>query len=197
MGVLITIAEPDLSVLAEQVSAVMNGPLLIGTVGLGVGLFLLLAVLKILFHVDLTALLLFFYMILFCLAAMLFDTGHGAFLPMSFDSGGVTTGPITVPFIMALGVGIALTVGGRNASENSFGLIALCSVGPVAAVLLLSTLSKGNLSFAVPDYSMGTILVSVCPKMSALQLPPKDWYMRPLPRLTMTLPAMGASNAPP
>lgn len=158
MGVLITVAEPDLSVLAEQVGAVMNGPLLIGTVGLGVGLFLLLAVLKILFHVDLTALLLFFYMILFCLAAMLFDTGHGAFLPMSFDSGGVTTGPITVPFIMALGVGIALTVGGRNASENSFGLIALCSVGPVAAVLLLSTLSKGNLSFAVPDYSMGTIL---------------------------------------
>ena len=66
MGVLITVAEPDLSVLAEQVGAVMNGPLLIGTVGLGVGLFLLLAVLKILFHVDLTALLLFFYMILFC-----------------------------------------------------------------------------------------------------------------------------------
>lgn len=158
MGVLITIAEPDLSVLAEQVSAVMNGPLLIATVGVGVGVFLLLAVLKIVFHVDLTALLLFFYMILFCLAAMLFNAGNGAYLPMSFDSGGVTTGPITVPFIMALGVGIALTVGGRNASENSFGLIALCSIGPVAAVLVLSMLSKGDLSFAVPDYSMETIV---------------------------------------
>ena len=125
MGVLITIAEPDLSVLADQVSAVMDSTLLIVTVGVGVGLFLLAAVLKIVFHRDLTTLLLFFYMALFCLAAMLIESGNGAFLPLSFDSGGVTTGPITVPFIMALGVGIALTVGGRNASENSFGLIAL------------------------------------------------------------------------
>ena len=158
MGLLITIAEPDLSVLAGQVSAVMNGTLLIVTVGIGVGLFLLLGVLKIVFHSDLTTILMYFYMILFCLAALLIQSGKGSFLPMSFDSGGVTTGPITVPFIMALGVGIALTIGGRNASENSFGLIALCSVGPIAAVLLLSTASSGNLSFEIPDYSMETIL---------------------------------------
>ena len=158
MGLLITIAEPDLAVLANQVSAVMNGTLLIVTVGIGVGLFLLLGVVKILFHVDLTSLLLFFYMILFCMAALLIESGRGSFLPMSFDSGGVTTGPITVPFIMALGVGIALSVGGRNASENSFGLIALCSVGPIAAVLLLSMTSTGNLTYAVPDFSMESIL---------------------------------------
>ena len=158
MGILITVAEPDLSVLAGQVSAVLNGTLLILTVGVGVGLFLLLAVVKIVFHSDLTSLLLFFYMFMFCLAAMLLDAGKGSFLPLSFDSGGVTTGPITVPFIMALGVGIALTVGGRNASENSFGLIALCSVGPIVAVLLLSLSAKGDMSFAIPDYSMETIL---------------------------------------
>jgi len=158
MGLLITIAEPDLSVLAGQVNAVIDGTLLIATVGVGVGLFLLLGVVKIVFHVDLTSLLLFFYMLLFCLAALLIQSGKGAFLPLSFDSGGVTTGPITVPFIMALGVGIALTVGGRNASENSFGLIALCSVGPVAAVLLLSLTAKGDLSFTIPDYSMETVL---------------------------------------
>ena len=158
MGLLITVAEPDLSVLAGQVSAVMDGTMLIGTVGLGVGLFLLVAVLKIVFHRDLTGILLFFYMVLFCLAAVLIDSGKGAFLPLSFDSGGVTTGPITVPFIMALGVGIALTVGGRNAGENSFGLIALCSVGPVAAVLLLSIAATGDLSFEIPDYSMDTVL---------------------------------------
>ncbi|MBQ5402478.1 MAG: DUF1538 family protein, partial [Bacteroidales bacterium] len=70
----------------------------------------------------------------------------------------VTTGPITVPFIMALGVGIALSVGGRNASENSFGLIALCSVGPIAAVLLLSISASGDLAYAIPDYSMENIL---------------------------------------
>ena len=158
MGLLITVAEPDLSVLAGQVSAVMNGTLLIGTVGVGVGIFLLIAVVKIVFHSDLTSILMFFYMVLFCFVALLIQKGNGAFLPMSFDSGGVTTGPITVPFIMALGVGIALTIGGRNASENSFGLIALCSVGPIAAVLLLSVASSGQLSFSVPDYSMDTIL---------------------------------------
>ena len=148
MGLLITIAEPDLSVLAGQVSAVMNGNLLIWIVGVGVGLFLLIGVTKIIFHTDL----------LFCVLALLIDSGKGSFLPLSFDSGGVTTGPITVPFIMALGVGIALTVGGRNASENSFGLIALCSVGPVLAVLLLSMTARGDLNYAVPDYSMSGIM---------------------------------------
>ena len=158
MGLLITIAEPDLSVLAEQVKAVMNGPLLIGTVGLGVGLLLMMGIYKILFHEDLVSILLFLYMVLFCLLALLIDNGKGSLMALSFDSGGVTTGPITVPFIMALGVGIALTVGGRNASENSFGLIALCSVGPILAVLLLSLFSKGELNYSIPDYSMGNIL---------------------------------------
>ena len=159
MGLLITIAEPDLSVLAGQVSAIMSPTVLIVTVGVGVGIMLLLGVIKILFHQDLTSLLLFFYMVLFCLAALLLnDDTRWTLLPMCFDSGGVTTGPITVPFIMALGVGIALTVGGRNASENSFGLIALCSVGPIAAVLVLSLLSKGTLEYKVPDYSMDGIL---------------------------------------
>lgn len=158
MGTLITIAEPDLAVLAGQVGAVMSGPLLIGTVGLGVGLFLLLAVSKIVFQKDLGSLLMFSYMLLFALVALLFESGKGPFLPLSFDSGGVTTGPITVPFIMALGVGIAMTIGGRNANENSFGLIALCSIGPIAAVLILSLSARGDLSYSVPDYSMSAIL---------------------------------------
>ena len=158
MGLFITVAEPDLAVLASQVSAVMNGTVLIYTVGVGVGIMLLLGVVKILFHLDLSGILMFGYMLLFCLAAILIDRGKGSFMAMSFDSGGVTTGPITVPFIMALGVGIALTVGGRNASENSFGLIALCSLGPIVAVLALSLFSRGNLDYSVPDYSMDTVL---------------------------------------
>ena len=159
MGLLITVAEPDLSVLASQVSAIMDGKLLIYTVGLGVGLMLLLGVIKIIFHADLTSILLFSYMVLFCLAALLMDNDdRWPLLSMCFDSGGVTTGPITVPFIMAFGVGIAMTVGGRNASENSFGLIALCSVGPIAAVLVLSALSTGPLDFKIPDYSMDSVM---------------------------------------
>lgn len=154
LGLLITVAEPDLAVLAGQVRAVLDGTLLVFTVGVGVGLFLLLAVLKILFRKDLSSLLLFFYLLLFALAALLLETGRGGFLPMAFDSGGVTTGPITVPFIMALGVGIAMTVGGRDAHSNSFGLIALCSVGPVLAVLLLSLAARGEMQYAPPDYSL-------------------------------------------
>ena len=137
MGVLITVAEPDLSVLAEQVKAVMNSTVLIVTVGVGVGLFLVIAISKIVFRKDLSALLIFFYMVLFARTAIMFENDKGVFLPMAFDSGGVTTGPITVPFIMALGVGVALNTGGRNAKENSFGLIALCSIGPMIAVMAL------------------------------------------------------------
>lgn len=146
MGVLITVAEPDLSVLAKQVSDVMNDTVLIATVGVGVGLFLVVAVLKIVFHKSLSMLLMFFYMMLFAVCALLIDSGKGNFLALSFDSGGVTTGPITVPFIMALGFGIATTVGGRNANENSFGLIALCSIGPIIAVMALSLASTGEMS---------------------------------------------------
>lgn len=145
MGVLITIAEPDLSVLAGQVESVINpSMLLIITVGAGVGLFLVIAVLKIVFHLNLSALLMFFYMMLFAVCALMIESGKISFIPLSFDSGGVTTGPITVPFIMALGVGIATTVGGRNANENSFGLIALCSIGPMIAVMALMMFSNGD-----------------------------------------------------
>ena len=157
MGVLITVAEPDLSVLAQQVSAVIDPTLLIVTVGVGVGLFLSLAVIRIVAKADLTAMLMFFYMILFAFASMLISAGNESMLPLAFDSGGVTTGPITVPFIMTLGLGIAQSLGGRNAEENSFGLIALCSIGPILSVLLLSLGTSGSgLSFELPDYSLAT-----------------------------------------
>lgn len=158
MGLLITIAEPDLSVLAEQVGTVMNGSVLIVTVGAGVGLFLLFAVLKIVFRKSLSSLLMLFYMMLFALCAIMIETGKTGFVPLSFDSGGVTTGPITVPFIMALGVGIASTVGGHDANENSFGLIALCSVGPMLAVMILSLGATGSLTYGLSDYSLESIL---------------------------------------
>ncbi len=154
MGVLITIAEPDLSVLAAQVSEVINPLALMLSVGVGVGLFLVLAILKIIFKRDLSMMLMFFYMLMFACASLVILSGNGNFLSLAFDSGGVTTGPITVPFIMALGVGVAATIGGRNASENSFGLIALCSVGPILAVLLLGIAMKGDIPYADPNYEV-------------------------------------------
>ena len=154
MGLLITVAEPDLTVLANQVKDVMNSTLLIVCVGVGVGIFLVLSVLKMVFHKPLSSLLLYFYMILFALAAFVLAAENGDFLPMAFDSGGVTTGPITVPFIMALGVGIAASIGGRDVSENSFGLIAMCSVGPILAVMLLGATADGEMAYRVPDYAI-------------------------------------------
>ncbi len=154
MGVLITVAEPDLSVLAEQVKGKIDPTALIVTVGVGVGLFLLIAVLKIVFKKSLSGLLTFFYMVMFALVAILVETGNGDFLAMSFDSGGVTTGPITVPFIMAFGVGISQTIGGKHADENSFGLVALCSIGPIIAVMALGLMSSGSVDYVLPDYAL-------------------------------------------
>ena len=167
MGLLITIAEPDLTVLANQVKDIMPGGeaagrmLLIVTVGVGVGIFLVVAVLKILFHKDLSMLIMFFYLMLFAVCAVMAEQGKFELIPLSFDSGGVTTGPITVPFIMALGVGIAATVGGRNANENSFGLVALCSVGPIIAVMVLCLASQGDLaSYDTSIYDISHILTA-------------------------------------
>jgi len=154
LGMLITIAEPDLQVLANQVKDVMNGTLLIYAVGIGVGAFLMVAILRIVFRRRLGSILMLFYMLLFALALLLVVSGNDKLLPLAFDSGGVTTGPITVPFIMALGVGISSVLGDKKSKENSFGLVALCSVGPVLAVLLLGIFSRNDLSYQVPDYTV-------------------------------------------
>ena len=156
LGMLITIAEPDLQVLAKQVSAVMNGTVLIYAVGIGVGAFLMVAILRIVFRKALSNILMLFYMLLFALALMLVVNGNEALMPLAFDSGGVTTGPITVPFIMALGVGISSVLGDRHSQENSFGLVSLCSIGPVLAVLMLGIFSSNDLSYAVPDYGVSS-----------------------------------------
>ena len=151
LGFFITIAEPDLSVLAKQVEEIMNGTLLIVFVGIGVAIFLFIAILKIIFKKSLSSILMFFYMLLFAICSIVIINGNENFLPLGFDSGGVTTGPITVPFIMALGVGIASTIGGRNSKENSFGLIALCSIGPILAVMILGIFVNGNIDYIIPD----------------------------------------------
>ena len=166
LGMLITIAEPDLQVLANQVSAVMNGTVLIYAVGLGVGSFLVVAILKIVFRKSLGNFLMLFYMLLFALSLMLAVNENMNLLPMAFDSGGVTTGPITVPFIMALGVGISHVLGDRHSKENSFGLVALCSVGPILAVLVLGIFSRNDLVYEVPDYAVSNDIIGAFAHMA-------------------------------
>ena len=154
MGVFITVAEPDLSVLASQVKEVIDGTTLIFTIAIGVGLFLVMSVLKIVFRMSLSSLLSFFYLLLFALVSIVLIGGNESFLPLAFDSGGVTTGPITVPFIMALGVGVASALGDKRDRESSFGFIALCSIGPILAVMLLGVFASGDINYRLPDYSI-------------------------------------------
>ncbi len=132
LGVVVTVAEPDLMVLTKQVPAVPD-MILISAVALGVGIFLVFALLRILFQINLSYLFIILYLLVFGVAAFTAPD----YLAVGFDSGGVTTGPITVPFILALGVGVSAVRGGKNAEEDSFGLCALCSIGPVLAVLVL------------------------------------------------------------
>ncbi|MBO5045709.1 MAG: DUF1538 domain-containing protein [Clostridia bacterium] len=132
IGIIVTVAEPDLQILAQQVSAVENY-LLILTVAIGVGVFLTIAMLRIVLRIRLSILLIVFYAVAFGLSIFV----PSDFWAVAFDSGGVTTGPMTVPFIMALGVGVASIRSDKKGHDDSFGLVALSSVGPIIAVLVL------------------------------------------------------------
>ena len=145
LGFLITISEPDLQVLANQVPSIPNRTLIF-SVAAGVGLFLTVAFLRMLLGVALPPLLVAFYGLVFVLAAFV----PREFLAVAFDSGGVTTGPMTVPFIMALGVGVSAIRGDRHAADDSFGLVALCSLGPILAVLILGIAFRASDSTYIP-----------------------------------------------
>lgn len=151
VGVMITISEPDLQVLAEQVSSIPNLTLIL-SVALGVGLMLMVAMLRTIFRIRLKYLLLIFYAAVFVLAFFV----PRAFLAVSFDSGGVTTGPMTVPFIMALGVGVSAIRSDNAGGDDSFGLVALCSVGPILAVMILGLIFHGD-SASVTEYSIPAV----------------------------------------
>ena len=137
LGVAITVAEPDLQVLANQVPAIENN-VIIWSVAVGVGVFLVIALLRIVLGIQLRWLLIGFYAIVFGLAMFVSPD----FWAVAFDSGGVTTGPMTVPFIMALGVGVCAVRSDKQAGGDSFGLVALCSIGPIITVLILGLLYK-------------------------------------------------------
>ncbi len=151
IGILVTISEPDLQILADQVSGVPN-MLLILTVSLGVGIFLAIAILRIVFRVNLALLLGIFYTIAFLLC---FFVPQG-FWSVSFDSGGVTTGPMTVPFIMAIGAGIS-RIRSDDGQDDSFGLVALCSIGPILSVLILGICFR----LEGGDYDMNDMMTQV------------------------------------
>ncbi len=155
IGVLVTIAEPDLSVLSGQIG--INEQIIIWTIGVGVGIFLVIGVIRASLHQSLNTLFLAFYGLAFALLYFI----DPRFLPICFDSGGVTTGPVTVPFLLGFGLGIAASRGGKN-SEDSFGLTALCSIGPIIAVVCISLILKASGKglpevYPMPEHGTGSI----------------------------------------
>jgi hypothetical protein len=159
MGLVITIAEPDLQVLALQLAESLNPWALIITVGIGVGLFLALAVLRVLFGIPLRFLLLFLYLVTFGLGFYMLRVGDGAFIPVSFDSGGVTTGPITVPFMLAMCLGVASLRGDKSSKDDSFGFVALCSVGPILAVMVLGVVN--HITHVSPEIPSAEVMARI------------------------------------
>lgn len=151
IGVIVTMAEPDLQILAEQVSDIENMVLIV-TVSVGVGVFLTIAMLRIVFGISLSVLLAIFYVALFAVALLFVPQ---SFWAVAFDSGGVTTGPVTVPFIMSLGVGVAAVRSGKKSGDDSFGLVALSSIGPVLAVMILGIIYKAEGG----EYELEAVLV--------------------------------------
>ena len=163
LGVFITVAEPDLRVLADT-APIVDTMVLIVAVAVGVGIFLVVSFFRVYLQVRLAYILIIMYILLFALALSPLIPNN--FVAMAFDSGGVTTGPITVPFIMALGVGLASVRGDKTSEEDSFGLVALCSIGPILTVLILGIFNdtsgiSSSSTFVVEEYlSIKDILVA-------------------------------------
>lgn len=151
IGILVTISEPDLVILAEQVNGLEN-MILILTVSVGVGIFLAIAVLRIIFGWSLTIIMIVFYTIAFGLAFFV----DPSFLSLAFDSGGVTTGPMTVPFIMSIGAGVSMSKRAGDDRGDSFGITGLCSIGPIIAVLTLGIVAKVEGSY-IPAVSQPVV----------------------------------------
>ncbi len=144
LGFLVTIAEPDLQILAGQVSAVTSGAIskmgMLTAVSVGVGLFLVIGLLRVVYSVSLSKLLTLLYGIILIMGIF----SSAGFLGIAFDASGATTGAMTVPFILALGLGVSSAKGGKSVEEDSFGFVGIASTGPILAVLLMSVFSNSD-----------------------------------------------------
>ncbi len=165
LGLLITCAEPSILIVSKQVTIIPNNSianafLLIGGIALGVGIFVVIGVIRIIKHQSLKLWYLLFYFITFliiCLIAI--DPDRRKLLPFIFDAGGVTTGSATVPFILALGAGIASVRGGKSATDDSFGLVGMASIGPIMTTALLILIRSNIPSYIPPTYYDGSVFM--------------------------------------
>ena len=140
LGALITCAEPSIIIVSSQID--INPVLLIGSIAVGVGIFVVIGVVRITRHASLKLWYLFYYFIVFALVCLIaIDDESRKFLPFIFDAGGITTGSATVPFILALGAGIAIARG-KHPHEDSFGLVGMASIGPIITMTILLLVNR-------------------------------------------------------
>ena len=154
LGFMITLAEPDLTVLGDLLEKTVNPRLLKSVIGLGVGVFLVIGLLRIIFQKSLKLWLIFFYAIVFGLAAIFDGKSGDTIVSIAFDSGGVTTGPVTVPFLLTFGAGVAATRGGKDSGTDSFGVMGICSAGPLISTMLLFMILSNFFDFSVVKNSV-------------------------------------------
>lgn len=140
IGFIVTVAEPDIQVFSDQVRSVfpfVNKLTLTFIIGAGVGLFIMIGLLRSVLNISIKIVLFICYLCLFLITIF----APQSFVGIAFDSGGATTGPMTVPFIMALGLGVSSV---RSDNKNSFGLTGIASIGPVLAVIVYSVVLQAN-----------------------------------------------------
>jgi len=146
IGTVVTIAEPDLKVFADQITSIPN-LIMVLTISVGVGISLLLSSLRSILGWNLNTMLMIGYTI--TLILMFFVSEQ--FVPIAFDSGGITTGTISIPFIMTLGIGLTHNRIDKKAQESSFGLVSLCSIGPIITMLLLGMFYTPTSNYTVDE----------------------------------------------
>lgn len=138
LGFLITVAEPDLLILANQVSEAMGGTIapnfIVGVVSVGVGVMIAIGFLRILFDIKFSYTFTFVYLLIF----IIFSFVSEEFQAIAFDASGATTGAMTTPFILAMGLGVSKLKGSNAGEEDSFGLVGMASSGPIFGIMIMS-----------------------------------------------------------
>ena len=187
LGALITCAEPSILIIANQVN--INRWVLVGSIAAGVGVFVVIGILRIVFHKPLNTWYLLYYLIVFMLICILqADPNNHVYLPFIFDSGGVTTGSATVPFILALGAGVAMTRGGDKSKDSSFGIVGLASIGPIITMVILILVNPAGFSaYKVPEVKDVTDFMDILIGLKNSMLPSDFNHLGTLIEVVMAL----------
>lgn len=148
-GFLATIAEPALAVLARQTHMIINGvneTLFIWIMGAGIGVFVGFAMYRIMKNINIKIVFAVLYLLIFIMVIFV----PQEFIALSFDGSGATTGDVSVPFILALGIGVSATMSKNKTNDDVFGIIGLASVGPILALFAYGIILKAVNGGVIP-----------------------------------------------